>query len=107
MNWAIFAVMRLVVQGLNVFTSGSFVVAMEADQIAVDAKGLRRQRQKSGSLISRTSPSKIPTGYNVVLTIDKDLQAAAEEAFDGAAGAVVADGTQYRCYFGNGFHARV
>ena len=29
-------------------------------------------------------------GYNIVLTIDKELQAAAEEAFDGSAGSVVA-----------------
>ena len=59
-------------------------------QIAVDAKGLRRQRQKWLSDIEGL-PFKDPdAGYNVVLTIDKDLQAAAEEAFDGAAGAVVA-----------------
>lgn len=59
-------------------------------QIAVDAKGLRRQRQKWLSDIEDL-PSKDPdAGYNVVLTIDKDLQAAAEAAFDGAAGAVVA-----------------
>ena len=59
-------------------------------QIAVDAKGLRRQRQKwLGDLDDL--PSKDPdAGFNVVLTIDKELQAAAEEAFDGAAGAVVA-----------------
>ena len=59
-------------------------------QIAVDAKGVRRQRQKWLGGIGALGSKDPDAGYNIVLTIDKELQAAAEEAFDGSAGSVVA-----------------
>ena len=59
-------------------------------QIAVDAKGVRRQRQKWLGGIDALGSKDPDAGYNIVLTVDKELQAAAEEAFDGSAGSVVA-----------------
>ena len=59
-------------------------------QIAVDAKGRRLQRKKLLDYIEELQSRRPEAGFNVVLTLDKELQKAAEVAFDGAAGAVVA-----------------
>ena len=62
------------------------------EKTVVDAKGRQQPeeyiRQIFGGPESRKNPPK--PGQNVVLTIDRDLQASAEASFDGFAGAVVA-----------------
>ncbi len=60
------------------------------EKIVVDAKG-RSQSQSYVAELIQEQPRQPPRpGNNLYLTIDKELQAVAEEAFDGRAGSVVA-----------------
>ncbi|MED5463006.1 MAG: penicillin-binding protein 2, partial [Myxococcota bacterium] len=60
------------------------------EKIVVDAKG-RSQSQSYVAELIQEQPRQPPRpGNNLYLTIDRELQAAAEEAFDGRAGSVVA-----------------
>ncbi len=60
------------------------------EQVVVDAKGRRMHGDYVESLLGPDKRQAPTPGHNVYLTIDIDLQLAAEKAFDGRAGAAVA-----------------
>ncbi len=60
------------------------------EKTVVDAKGRRQHADAIEQLLGENRRQAPQPGRNVFLTIDRDLQQAAEAAFDGTAGAVVA-----------------
>lgn len=59
------------------------------EKVVVDAKGRRLGGSYVENLLGQDRVLEPKPGHNVYLTLDLDLQLAAEEAFDGRAGAVV------------------